>query len=54
MSLPYDGSVIRRHLVPSLATLALCACGFAQEPIRFLADKKLWVLTPAIPATFSA
>jgi alpha-galactosidase len=36
--------VIRRQLFSLLATLALCACGFAQEPIRFLADKKLWVL----------
>ncbi len=36
--------MIRRHFVSLLATLALCACGLAQEPIRFLADKKLWVL----------
>jgi len=27
-----------------LASLALCACAFGQDPIRYLPDKKLWVL----------
>jgi alpha-galactosidase len=40
--LPYYGSVIHRHLHLVLATVAVSAVG--QEPIRFLADKKLWVL----------
>src|SRR5689334_4937322 len=42
--LPYHGSVIGRRLLSLLAPFALCVGGLAQEPIRFLADKKLWVL----------
>jgi alpha-galactosidase len=35
-------AVINR--LPVLASLALCACASAQDPIRYLSDKKLWVL----------
>jgi alpha-galactosidase len=34
--------VINRFSI--LASVALCACAFGQDPIRYLSDKKVWVL----------
>src|ERR1700681_4446619 len=42
--LQYYGSVIHRYLHFALAALAVPLSAFGQDPIRFLADKKLWVL----------
>ena len=36
--------VITRSYFGALATVTFCACAFGQDAIRFLPDKKLWVL----------